>query len=145
MGDQNAIWLGRHGSATENEGISLNEVKVIKRESIIRFFLARLEKTNILLVKSPPMTGKTSLATLIADSLYKNSVEKVLIINLSMVDFEQMRESWKLGECFNILTGLHRADLLKISNKRKIYLIFDEEQIIYKKIGNSGEASSSSN
>ena len=78
-GDKNAVWVGKRDSRTGNEGIDLKETKIVKRTATIQTLLAQLEKTKILLIKSPPMTGKTSMATLIADSLHlKNSCNQFI-------------------------------------------------------------------
>ena len=97
-GNENAVWLGRRDSRNENEGVGLNEPKIVKRTATIQTLLAHLRKRNILLIKGPPMTGKTSMATLMANFLFENAIEKTLVINLSMVDFAQRGKDWKFED-----------------------------------------------
>ena len=144
-GEENAAWVGRGDSRSGNEGIYLKETKIVRREATIETLLAQLEKKKVLLIKSPPMTGKTSMATLIADSLVKNATEKILVISLSMVDFAQRGSDWKFEDCFRKELGFYWDDIFNYSKFRRIYLIIDEVQLIYKRIGADGNASSPSN
>ncbi len=58
-----------HGQSTVNRSQKVNEICDL------------LEYRNVLLIKSPPMTGKTSMASLIASHIYDLAVGDVLISN----------------------------------------------------------------
>ena len=144
-GDEIAVWVGKRDSRSGNEGIYLKETKIVRRAATVKSLLDQLEITRVLLIKSPPMTGKTSMATLIADSLFRSAPEKILIINLSMVDFAQRGPDWKFGDCFQGELGFSWADMFNYAKFRKIYLIIDEVQLIYKKVDDDGKVSSPCN
>ena len=77
------------------------------------------------------MTGKTSMATLIAESLLKNSTEKVLIINFSVIDFASI-DNWEFEEAFYRHFNMTWDNVtVQISQHRTVYLIMDEVQMLY--------------
>jgi hypothetical protein len=53
------------------EGVDLNSVTICMREPTISNLLECLLKEQIILIRSPPMTGKTSLGQLFEDKLLK--------------------------------------------------------------------------
>ncbi|KAI8835757.1 hypothetical protein BJ741DRAFT_606826 [Chytriomyces cf. hyalinus JEL632] len=93
--------------------------------------LEKLRQRRTLMIKSPPMSGKTSMASLISSHLKTTATEKCLIINLSMVDLSYRGTEWVFESAFTDEVGVKWGDLPRIAAKRTIYLIFDEVQIIY--------------
>lgn len=86
------------------------------------------------------MTGKTSTATLIADSLFRSAREKTLVIYTSMVDFTQRGTNWEFEKCFKAEIGIAWRYIFHYCKFRRIYLIIDETHLIYEK--NDGDGSS---
>ena len=90
------------------------------------------------------MTGKTSMATLIAESLLKNSTEKVLIINFSVIDFASI-DKWEFEEAFYRHFNMTWDNVtVQISQHRTVYLIMDEVQMLYQQLQPNGRPGSPS-
>ena len=144
-GSQLAIRLGKRDSGMEGEGINLDSRKTLKRTATTARIVSHLEKTSVLLIKSPPMTGKTSMAALVADYLYANATEKYLIINISMLDFSLTGSNWDFERAFEETLDIKWRDLASIMKHRVVYFIFDEVQIIYKRKSYESGTSSPTN
>lgn len=113
------------------EGLNINSEKAVKRYEQSKKIIEKLEAVKVLLIKSPPMSGKTSMASLVSNLLVENAKSKILVINISMVDFALDGENWKFEDSFGKMLGIRWADLRDISKNRDIYLVLDESQIIY--------------
>ncbi|KAJ3274751.1 hypothetical protein HDV01_002273 [Terramyces sp. JEL0728] len=137
-GDSLVVYLGAETYPVNitNEGISLKSANVVKRQETVDEIISNLKQSGVLLIKSPPMTGKTSLATLVADYLCQcKDDEKKLVINLSMLNFGSKSYSWDFEKLFYRVVGIHWGNLDDYTGKRNVYLIFDETQLIYTKKG----------
>ncbi|KAJ3269127.1 hypothetical protein HDV01_001861, partial [Terramyces sp. JEL0728] len=102
-GDSLVVYLGAETYPVNitNEGISLKSANVVKRQETVDEIISNLKQSGVLLIKSPPMTGKTSLATLVADYLCQcKDDEKKLVINLSMLNFGSKSYSWDFEKLF---------------------------------------------
>ncbi|KAK1939024.1 hypothetical protein P3T76_009099 [Phytophthora citrophthora] len=84
------------------EGLNLEDPRTLSRNTFTTEILLRLEETRVLLVPSPPMTGRTSTALLICQSLVNGQVmddQKKIVFNLSAFmpyKFETFEEMFKL-------------------------------------------------
>lgn len=97
------------------------------RATLVDNLLDRFEKNNILLLTSPPQTGKSYMAALLGRALvekHKENVENdVLVVNIALsqvgnVDF---------GILFEAMTGVQWHDLITtIPQRRMVYLIVDD-------------------
>ncbi|UZO19713.1 uncharacterized protein OCT59_010986 [Rhizophagus irregularis] len=68
--------------ANSYEGIDLSSPDICKREQTIHKLVKKIEKTRFLLIRSPPMFGKTSLAQLLDQHLVKDSSIRVIRISI---------------------------------------------------------------
>ncbi|CAG8439538.1 8536_t:CDS:2 [Diversispora eburnea] len=68
-------------SGMSYEGVDLKHIEnICQRKETINRLLNDLEKKNIILIRSPPMTGKTSLAQLLEYSILESEDGKVILI-----------------------------------------------------------------
>ena len=139
-GSQNAVLLGKRDSGMDGEGINLDSQKILKRISTTERIVSHLEKTSVLLIKSPPMTGKTSMAALVTDYLCKNVKQKCLVIPIAMPDLSYAGSDWGFERAFELTIGIKWGDLASIMRYRVIYFIFDEFQTIYRRKSSENEA-----
>lgn len=131
-GPEMSIVLGRtSGSSVSYEGIDPNSPKIVKRSETVDKIISHLQTLNVVLIKSPPMTGKTSMATIVVDKLRESAKKKSLIISLSMVDLSRSDTNWDFVKQFESRSGLQWSELYTTSQKRTIYIVFDEAQLIY--------------
>ncbi|KAI9349718.1 hypothetical protein BDR26DRAFT_852662 [Obelidium mucronatum] len=142
-GNEFAVLLGRSGSS-DSEGVTIGTTTTVLREETVTNILERFRQSNPLLIKSPPMSGKTSMATLISHHLKTRATEKCLIINLSMVDLSSRGEGWQFKSAFEEQLGVKWSDLFLIVKNRIVYLIFDEVQVIYQSISRPGSPNNKS-
>ncbi|KAI8892476.1 hypothetical protein BC833DRAFT_653666 [Globomyces pollinis-pini] len=87
------VVLGLTDGSTGLEGIRLDSVKTIQRRTTVNRIIDQLQLTNVMLVQSPPMTGKTSMAALLTEQLTNianDANKKTLILNL--VNWRQLRK-----------------------------------------------------
>ncbi|KAK1939027.1 hypothetical protein P3T76_009102 [Phytophthora citrophthora] len=83
-------------------GLNLEDPRTLSRNTFTTEILLRLEETRVLLVPSPPVTGRTSTALLICQSLVNGQVmddQKKIVFNLSAFmpyKFETFEEMFKL-------------------------------------------------
>ncbi|KAL7684806.1 hypothetical protein Plhal304r1_c034g0107621 [Plasmopara halstedii] len=131
---QNIAWYGTRGSIVEGEGVDLKDPRTLSRAILTADILRRLEETHVLLVTSPPMTGKTSLATLVSRSLVDRHImdnKKMTLFNFSALaipddsTFEQVFKKRCTIDWSEATLNLPTPD-------RMVYLVVDEVQVIYK-------------
>ncbi|EEY65446.1 Crinkler (CRN) family protein [Phytophthora infestans T30-4] len=131
----NIAWYGTRGSIVEGEGIDLKDPRTLSRATLTADIIRRLEETHVLLVKSPPMTGKTSLATLVSRSLVDRHTidnKKMVLFNLSALsthENETFEENFK-KQCE--MDWKNAVATLPTQAKCMVYLVVDEVQVIYK-------------
>ncbi|RLN53924.1 hypothetical protein BBJ29_007810 [Phytophthora kernoviae] len=83
---QDVVWYGMRGSVGRGEDIDLNDERTLSRSPLTTDIIQQLEEKHVMLIKSPPMTGKTSLATLVSLTLvnrHKEEKKKTAIFNFS--------------------------------------------------------------
>ncbi|POM71660.1 LOW QUALITY PROTEIN: Crinkler (CRN) family protein [Phytophthora palmivora] len=57
-------WYGIRGMFGKLKGIDPNDSRILSRMALTNDIIRRVDEMHVLLIKRPPMTGKTSLATL---------------------------------------------------------------------------------
>ncbi|RIB01765.1 hypothetical protein C2G38_2229733 [Gigaspora rosea] len=128
-------YLGsEHGDAYE--GVDLTLGTVCKRESTINRLLECLLERHIILVRSPPMAGKTALAQLFEYSLLqsdevKKGLKRVFRISLLWTE-RRSNESWTFAERFKELMNMTWYEFFEKCGITTTFLIIDEVQEIYK-------------
>ncbi|KAI3655579.1 hypothetical protein MP638_003471, partial [Amoeboaphelidium occidentale] len=60
------VFLGFKSAPSGLSGGDISEKRILKREYTLQKIIERLDKVHALMIKSPPMSGKTCLAVLIA-------------------------------------------------------------------------------
>ncbi|KAJ3374611.1 hypothetical protein HDU84_000788, partial [Entophlyctis sp. JEL0112] len=143
-GNDVAVLLGNSGSS-DSEGVTVGDYGTVARDEAVTNILNVFQKNNPLLIKSPPFSGKTSMATLISHRLKTVATEKCLIIKLSMIDLSRRGIHWQFEPAFEQEVGVKWSDLPMLARNRRIYLIFDEVQVIYKPTSVPGERPPSPN
>lgn len=141
----NCIFLGVRDSWVSYEGINIKSSKILHRSDVTTAIIKQLENKKVILIKSPPMTGKTSMATLIAHELeekYTKSIPKALILNFSMAQFAGTSSNFNFEYEFEAMFKFSWSELNRISERRLIFLIIDEAQRVYKRNGSNGDKNS---
>ena len=78
------IFLGLKNSSNDSlssQSININDSKVLKRKDLVEKIVNILDKSHTLLIKSPPMSGKTSLSLLLAHHLHDSHKQCKIIYN----------------------------------------------------------------
>src|SRR5688572_27595714 len=117
------------------EGVNLAVETVCQRESTIsKLFQSLLEK-RIILVRSPPMTGKTTLTQLLEYRLLQSDeVTKGLscVFRISLLWMEDLEpdSQWNFTDRFKKLMNMSWSEFIDRckQSKMKIFLIVDEVQ-----------------
>ena len=143
------IFLGAKKSFTSYQGIDYNDLRVLRRKEKVEHILTRLETRGAILVKSPPMSGKTSLAFLLSHFIHQKYValsSPSLVINMSILNLKPNGSAtWDFQAKFKEYTGIDFLSLENLAKSRRVYLIIDETQLIYRqrqKKTNDGKPSS---
>ncbi|KAJ3244063.1 hypothetical protein HDU78_011543, partial [Chytriomyces hyalinus] len=63
LGNEVAVFIGRTGSSP-SEGVTIGRETTVPRDETVDMIIEKLRQKNALMIKSPPMSGKTSTATL---------------------------------------------------------------------------------
>ncbi|PKY55714.1 hypothetical protein RhiirA4_548873 [Rhizophagus irregularis] len=118
------------------EGVDLTSSTTYKRESTINRLLECLCKERIILIRSPPMTGKTSLGQLLETRLLQLDVVQngsARVFRISLIWMENLIDpKWTFAEGFEKLMKITWDDFLQQCGHTKTYLIIDEVQKIYR-------------
>ncbi|RHZ86888.1 hypothetical protein Glove_43g32 [Diversispora epigaea] len=120
------------------EGLDLTQIdKICQRKQTINRLLGDLYKKRIILVRSPPMAGKTSLAQLLEYSiLQSDEVKKGLrcVFRISLMWMVKRGMKWTFAEGFKTLMEIEWGEFLDLCKKSdiEVILIVDEVQLIYK-------------
>ena len=117
------------------EGVNLEDETVCRREGTIRKLLDRLSERHILLIRSPPMVGKTALAQLLEHYLLNSNEghdKRVLRISLLWMSTGKSDEEFLFKNEFQKLMGVSWSDFLSECNRVETILIVDEVQKIYR-------------
>lgn len=132
-------WHSRTGEATGLEGIDLQSGKTLLREDVTNGIIDNLDQKKVIFVKSPPMTGKTSMATLVSYALFQRC-EKM---NKNAVIYEFSILNLAPGEAFApAFKSIFNTDWKDVATSRYlqeeiVYLIVDEVQMIFQESGSS--------
>ncbi|KAG6954893.1 hypothetical protein JG687_00011543 [Phytophthora cactorum] len=132
---QNIAWYGTRGSIVEGEGVNLKDPQTLSRATLTADIIRRLEETHVLLVKSPPMTGKTSLAALVGRSLVvRHTIDnkKMDLFNFSALSThknETFEENFK-KQCE--IDWKDAVATFPTQPNCVVYLVVDEVQVIYR-------------
>ena len=124
------------------EGVNLEDETVCKRRGTIRKLLDSLSKRHILLIRSPPMVGKTALAQLLEYYLLNSNEghdKRVLRISLLWMSAGKSDKGFLFEDEFQKLMCVGWTDFLSECNRVETILIVDEVQKIYKPGGENSE------
>ncbi|OZJ02475.1 hypothetical protein BZG36_05139 [Bifiguratus adelaidae] len=119
---RNAVW----------EGIDLSDTMNIKRHATVQRLLANVDEEGFFLVRSPPMTGKTSLAQLVeraAIVLTFRQSRPRRIIRMSLLRMGKAKMVWNFEEEFaKLMGGTTWLDFVNECRTAKTLLVIDELQ-----------------
>ncbi|CAB4399618.1 unnamed protein product [Rhizophagus irregularis] len=118
------------------EGVDLTSSTTCKRELTINRLLECLYKERIILIRSLPMTGKTSLRQLLETRLLQlDEVQNgsAHVFRISLIWMENLIDpKWTFAEGFEKLMKITWDEFLQQCGHTKTYLIIDEVQKIYR-------------
>ena len=118
------------------EGVNLVSVTLCQREPTICKLLDSLHEERIILIRSPPMTRKTSLGQLLeAKLLQSNEIKNELarVFRISLIWMEDLIDpSWTFADGFKMLMNMTWNEFLNQCGCKKTYLIIDEVQKLYR-------------
>jgi hypothetical protein len=126
------------GAKNAWEGINLRDPnEYIEREETVHRLKAHLNTAHVILVRSPPMSGKTSLAQLLEKDYRQNheaelSLQKksLRVLRLSMLWMGSSGGHWTFEKRFFDLVGRTSwEDFIAECDKVKTILIVDEAQV----------------
>ncbi|CAG8809267.1 3822_t:CDS:2, partial [Cetraspora pellucida] len=120
------------------EGLDLSNFdSICQRKETINRLLSDLLKKRIILVRSPPMAGKTSLAQLLEYHILKSDeVNNGLrcVFRISLMWMIKRGMEWTFAEGFKLLMNMEWGEFIQSCRHSEvdIILIVDEVQLIYK-------------
>ncbi|KAI8891600.1 hypothetical protein BC833DRAFT_626683, partial [Globomyces pollinis-pini] len=121
-------YLGE-GNTTQFEGIKFTDTEFVysdRKETLIKI-MNRLDASNAILVRSPPMAGKTALSQLLERFLLESYPQRQFrVFRCSMLWMHV--EGWDFKDQFKKLYCVSWADFLEECRKIETYLICDEIQ-----------------
>ncbi|GBB99301.1 hypothetical protein RclHR1_03480005 [Rhizophagus clarus] len=124
------MFLTTEGDRVGNyEGIDLNSPDICSREQTIQKLVKKIYKAGFLLVRSPPMSGKTSLGQLLEQHLVKDS--DIRVIRISCLWMGNPSGSWTYEEEFQRLMGITWKKFQEECFHIKTIFIIDEVQMLY--------------
>lgn len=111
------------------EGIDINNPDICPREETLRKLVEKLNEEGVLLVRSPPMAGKTSLAQLLEQYLLRDNTIRVFRISLLWLR-RVGGEPWTFEERFKeLMNGTTWSQFVDECKLIKTFLIVDEVQV----------------
>ena len=114
------------------QGVMLSDERTLPRTALTDTVIKRLNEKHVLLVKSPPMTGKTSLAALVSRELEKRSeqqLENVVIGSFSPITSNNFQT---FDAAFKHQCGIDWNEFISFPTKGyNVYLLVDEAQTLY--------------
>ncbi|CAG8766275.1 4_t:CDS:1, partial [Ambispora leptoticha] len=118
------------------EGISLTDPDISMRPGIIPSLIKDLMQKRVILVRSPPYSGKTSLAQLLENYLVQSqefSEYRVIRISMIWASFVKMKCNWEtFGTVWEKIIGVSWIEWIGQCRSIPSILIMDEVQKIYK-------------
>ncbi|GBC08935.1 hypothetical protein RclHR1_00850016 [Rhizophagus clarus] len=134
------MFLTTEGDRVGNyEGIDLNSPDICSREQTIQKLVKKIYKAGFLLVRSPPMSGKTSLGQLLEQHLVKDS--DIRVIRISCLWMGNPSGSWTYEEEFQRLMGITWEKFHEECFHIKTIFIIDGVQMLYVPSGEPMSAS----
>jgi len=110
------------------EGIDINNPDICPREETLRKLVEKLNEEGVLLVRSPPMAGKTSLAQLLEQYLLRDNT--IRVFRISLLWLRRVDEPWTFGAEFKkIMNGTTWGQFVDECKLIKTFLIVDEVQV----------------
>ncbi|CAG8657103.1 3496_t:CDS:2, partial [Paraglomus occultum] len=114
------------------EGVNLFDPTICKRIPTIKKLLERLNNMRVLLIRSPPMAGKTSLAQLLEKHLLEEHTG-TRVFRISLLWMEDDNPEWTFSDRFRWLMGnTGWRQFVFESSCTDTILIVDEVQKLYK-------------
>jgi hypothetical protein len=131
----NIVKIGVSGSSV-GQGINITDSRVLKRQTLVQRVLHLAEQAGALLIKSPPMSGKSSLLALVADFIhqsYSAAGMKSFVISTSTLNLKPRGvDLWDFDEGLKAECGYDLDFLMEIArNGHKVFLLIDEAQLLY--------------
>jgi hypothetical protein len=114
--------------AHDYEGIDIGSKENCLREPTIKRLADKLSEVGVLLVRSPPMAGKTSLSQLLEQHFLKDS--SLRVIRMSLLWMGPADGTWTFAEKFKYLMGgTTWEDFVDQCNIIPTILIVDKAQV----------------
>ncbi|CAG8586996.1 2973_t:CDS:2, partial [Paraglomus occultum] len=110
------------------EGINLSSPDICLRVQTIQKLVEKIYEARVLLVRSPPMSGKTSLGQLLDQHLVKDP--NIRVIRISLLWMGIPSGSWTFDERFQRLMGITWEQFQDECDHIRTILIVDEVQMI---------------
>ncbi|CAJ0748178.1 19609_t:CDS:2 [Entrophospora sp. SA101] len=108
------------------EGINISDPTICQRVFTINKLKECLFKEKIILIRSPPMAGKTSLAQLLEKQLLTDCPD-MRIIRISLLWMEDDDPNWKFSDCFSwLMRGIGWHQFVAECSHIETVLIVDE-------------------
>ncbi|PKK65589.1 hypothetical protein RhiirC2_715452 [Rhizophagus irregularis] len=111
------------------EGINLNSPDICHREQTIQKLVEKISKVGFLLVRSPPMSGKTSLGQLLEQHLVKDP--NIRVIRISLLWMGIPSGTWTFEEEFERLMSITWKKFQDECGHIRTIFIVDEVQMLY--------------
>jgi len=113
------------------EGIDLNSSDICSREPTIQKLVNKINDAGFLLVRSPPMSGKTSLGQLLEQQLEQQLVKEpeIRVIRISLLWMGNPSEIWTFDQEFLRLMGITWKKFQDECVHIKTIFIIDEVQV----------------
>ncbi|RHZ75121.1 hypothetical protein Glove_217g218 [Diversispora epigaea] len=120
------------------EGLDLTRIdNLCQRKETINKLLNELTKKRIILIRSPPMSGKTSFTQLLEyNILQSDEVNRGLkcVFRISLLWMARHGMKWTFAEGFKILMNMEWSKFIELCKHSDVKVIFivDEVQLIYR-------------
>ena len=119
------------GEAVTGEGIDRRSDPIIRRSELLKHIFDTVNETGMALVRSPPMTGKTSTCALLHENI--NSRVDCLAFSMTAADLQENQQHQPLfSTAFEKRFGLKWADFVELASMSRlnVYFLLDEAQVI---------------
>ncbi len=120
------------GNTVQFEGIKFSDTEFFfsdRKETLIKI-INRLDVANAILVRSPPMAGKTALSQLLERFLLDTPQRPFRVFRVSMLWMNAAGKGWDFEEQFKRLLCTSWSDFILECASIETYLICDEIQVI---------------
>lgn len=120
------------GNTVQFEGIKFKDTHFVysDRKETLEKILLQLDEVNAILVRSPPMAGKTSISQLLEKHLVETyDTRPFRVFRVSMLWMNAAGEGWDFEKEFKELFCTSWSDFIKECRVIETYLICDEIQV----------------